>query len=171
MRFLHSLWLIDCAAHLVILSLKGRLFLLPHSVNHLQRFAQLAQSLRCIWKSIAIRSIFLLIPARTDTKVQATMAQHIKGAGHLRHQGRIAIAIAGHNLPHTDAFRIACQSRQRHPALKCHLLRGVGNRMKVINQPDCLKTCLIGGLSHICHRLISFNRIFNPYQTHRPAIW
>src|SRR2546430_609272 len=89
MRFLHSLWLVDCAAHLVILSLKGRLFLLPHCVNHLQRFTQLAQALRCIWKSIAIRSIFLLIPARTYAKVQATMAQHIKGAGHLRHQGRI----------------------------------------------------------------------------------
>src|SRR5256886_2680237 len=89
MRFLHSLWLVDCAAHLVILSLKGRLFLLPHCVNHLQRFTQLAQALRCIWKSIAIRSIFLLIPARTYAKVQATMAQHIKGAGHLRHQGQI----------------------------------------------------------------------------------
>ena len=38
-------------------------------------------------------------------------------------QGRIAIAIACHNLSRTDAFRIACQSRQRHPALKCHLLR------------------------------------------------
>src|SRR2546421_11452086 len=76
-RFLHPFWLINRAAHVVILPLKGRLFLLPHSVNDLERFAQLAQALRSIWKRIAIRSIFMLIPARADAKVQATMAQHI----------------------------------------------------------------------------------------------
>src|SRR6516164_992351 len=77
-RLLSSLWLIDCASHLVILSFKGCLFLYPHCQNHLQSLTQLAQAFRCIRKWIAIRSIFMLVPTCADAEIQTTMAQNIE---------------------------------------------------------------------------------------------
>src|SRR5947209_3983653 len=110
---LYTLWLINRTTHVVILPFKGRLFLLPHSVNDLEGFAQLAQTLRRIGKGIAIRSIFMLIPTRPDAKVQATMAQHIESTRHLRQPGRLKSPKGGKKRTISARMRKNLTSRDR----------------------------------------------------------
>src|SRR5215472_735116 len=112
MRLLHALGLVDRAVYPVVFALEMGLWLLPHGMNDLERFTQHAQALRRTGKGIAIGPIFMLIPARANTKVQAAMAEDIEGTGHFGEQGRISIAIAGHNRAYAHAFCIARHGSQ-----------------------------------------------------------
>src|SRR5579883_1886128 len=83
MRFLYSLWLVDCTFDLEIVALKDRFFLRPHGANDLEGVAQLAQALGCIGIGVAVGPILMFIPAGADAKIQPSMAQHVDGTGHL----------------------------------------------------------------------------------------
>src|SRR5216684_7971434 len=147
MWFLDALGLINCTTHPIIVALEVRLLLGPHRQNDLNRLAQMTQTLWRIRVLIAISAIFVLIPASPDAKVQATMREHVYGARHFCQQRRMAIAIARDHLADAYVPGITRQRSRAHPALKRHFLRGVWNRVKVVNEPGGSETNLVSRLS------------------------
>ncbi len=70
------------ATYLIILAEKGDLSLFPQRQNHLDRFAQLAQTLR-IWRIVvAIGPILGLKATRPDPNGESSMREHIDGRSH-----------------------------------------------------------------------------------------
>ena len=84
MGLLHPFGLVDRAANLVIVSLKGGLLLVSQSQNDLDGFAELPQALWRIGILVAIGVILLLVPACSDAKGVAPMREHIEGRSHFR---------------------------------------------------------------------------------------
>src|SRR6266704_4836290 len=140
MWLLDALGLINGTTYLIIGALEVRLLIFPPRQHNLDRLAQLPQAQRRIRIRIAIRAIFVLIPARPDAKVQAAMREHVDGARHFGEQRRMAIAIARDHLADADGPGITRQRSGAHPAFKRHFLRGAWNRVKVINEPDGSET-------------------------------
>src|SRR5713226_7180335 len=170
MWFLDTLGLINGTTHLIIVALEVRLLLGPHRQNDLNRLAQMTQTLRGLRILIAIGAIFVLIPARPDAKVQATMREHVYSARHFGQQRRMAIAIARDHLADAYVAGITRQRSRTHPAFKRHFRRRVGDRMKVVNQPGGSETNLVSRLSHTRHRFVGFHRVLDPCQIHGPAL-
>jgi hypothetical protein len=95
----------------------------------------------------------------------------IESARHLHQQRGIAITITGDHLPNAYPLGIACQGRGTGPALKGHFLRRLGNRMKVVYEPNRLIPTRLSSLRHACHRFVGFHWIGDPYQIHQPTLW
>jgi len=95
MRLLDPFGLVDRATYLVVLAFKDRFFLCPHSQDYLNGITQAAQTFSCVRILIAIGAIFVLKPACSNTKVQASVAENIDCAGHFGEQSRITITVAG----------------------------------------------------------------------------
>src|SRR5579885_2614598 len=108
MWLLYPLWLINSATYLIILTLKESFVLCPRGQNHLHGFAELPQALWCLWILVAIRPIFLLMPAGSNAQRQPTMADHINGTCHFCQQSWMAIAVAGDHLPDPHSSGIPC---------------------------------------------------------------
>ena len=64
------------------------------------------------------------------------MTERIDGTGHFGQQCRIAITIARDHLTQAHPPGIACQSGSARPAFEGHLLRGSGDRVEVVIEPD-----------------------------------
>src|SRR5438309_1447639 len=124
MRFLYPFGLVDSTFDLVVGAFKGGFILCPHCQDDLNRLVQTLQAFACIWIGVAIGTIFFLIPARTNAKIEATMTEYINSAGHLREKRRIAITVTGHHLTKTHAFRVASQGGSADPAFESHFLSG-----------------------------------------------
>src|SRR5215471_1445189 len=106
MWLLHALRLVDRTTHLVIVPLKIRFLIMPHLQDDLYSFAQVAQADRIIWVLVAICLVLVLIPAGADAEGKSSMAQNVHCTCHFCQQCRIAIAIAGDDLPdaHTSGI-------------------------------------------------------------------
>src|ERR1051326_8504318 len=109
MRPLHPFGLVDRPLNLVVGPFKAGLLLRPHGEDDLHRLAQSLQTFGRLRIRVTISTVFVLVPARPNTQVEATMTERIDGARHLGEKRGIAIAITRHYLTYTHAFRIACQ--------------------------------------------------------------
>src|SRR5579875_940965 len=81
MWLLDAFGLIDRTIDMIIFPLEDSFFLRPQRQNDLDSLAQIAQALRSVGIVVAIGAIFVLIPAGTDAKIEAPVAQHVHGAG------------------------------------------------------------------------------------------
>src|SRR5229473_5145554 len=170
MRLLHPFGLVDSPIDLVVFPFKCGFVLRPHRQNDLDCFVQTLQAFACSRIGIAICAVFVLEPARTDTKIEAAMAEYIHGAGYFCQERGIAIAITCHHLTNANAFRIASEGGGACPTFKGHLLRGGGNGMEMIVEPDRVKAQCFGFLCDAGHCFICLNRIGNAHQVHAPAL-
>src|SRR5712692_2196310 len=170
MWLLDALGLINGTTHLVILALKGGLFLCPHGANHLDRLAQLTQTFRGIRIRIAVSAVLVLIPACSNAEIEPSVTEYIDGARHFCQQRGMAITIARDHLADTYVAGITRQCSRAHPAFKRYFLRGVWNRVKMVNEPGGSEADLVSRLRNPPHRFIGFHRVLDMCQIHGPAL-
>ena len=132
---MHAFGLVYRAPDLVILALERGIGLFPHGMEHLQGFTQHAQPLRTIGEGVAVGLILLLVPAGADAEVEASVAQHVDGRGHLSEQSWGPVAVAGHHLAYAHPGGLAGQGRRGYPALEIGFQGGRGHGVEVVVQP------------------------------------
>ena len=170
MRLLHGLRFVDCAAHLVVLTFKRRLVLGPHRLDHLQGFAQHAKALRSVGVLIAIGVVLVVVPARADAQNQPAMTHHVDSARHLGQQRGRAIAVAGDHLAKPDRAGVACQRRDRGPALEDRLQAWLRDRVEVVVEKDRVVARLLRLARAAAHRLVLLDWIRNVGEVHAPTL-
>src|SRR5438094_245375 len=136
MRFLCPFGLVDGTSDLIVGPFKGGFVLRPHRQDDLNRLAQTTQALTCTRIGVAIATILVLVPTRSDTQFKTAMTEYIDSAGHLCKQRWIAIAVTGHDLTNAHTFRVASQGGDARPSFKGHLLDGWRDGMEVCVEHD-----------------------------------
>src|SRR6266851_5895363 len=159
MCLLDALGLINGTTHLIILTFKGGLLLSPQRPDDLNRLAQLTQTFRGIRIRIAVSAVLVLIPARSNPEIEPSVTEYIDGARHFCQQRGMAITIARDHLADTYVAGITRQCSRAHPAFKRYFLRGVWNRVKVVNEPGGSEADLVSRLRNPRHRFIGFHRV------------
>ncbi len=162
--------LVDSTMYLGVLPCKDRILLGPHFQDDLCSFTSLGEACCCVGKGITVRPIFLFVPTRIDTQIDADVTERIDSAGHLGEQGRVPITGAGHHLIDSHMLCVARQSGGAGSTFKGHLLAGGGNRVEVVIGPDRVKAERFGFLGNAGHHFVGLDRIGNARQVQAPAL-
>src|SRR5712691_13546623 len=136
MRLLYPFGLVDGPLDLVIGAFKAGFLLRPYGQDDLDRLAQALQAFSRLRIGVAVGTVLVLVPARANDKIEATVAEGIDGAGHFGEKRGVAIAVTGHYLTNAHAFRVARQGSGAGPALESHFLAGHRNGVEMIVEPD-----------------------------------
>ena len=116
--------------------LERRVLLGPHQPADLDDLFELSRAARGGRREVvAVGQVFVLPPAGADAEHEASAGKHLERGGHLRDQGRVAVAVPEHVVAQHDVGERRRQPGERGPAFEEALLLLAVEAVEVVGDP------------------------------------
>src|SRR5829696_1038043 len=102
MRLLDTFRLVDWPVDRMVLTIETRVVLGPHTVDDLAGLSEHTHPVTKLGEAVAISPPLVLVPARSDARIQPAMASHVYRRSDLGIQRRITVAVTADHLPYLD---------------------------------------------------------------------
>src|SRR5215208_3703986 len=170
MRLLDTFRLVDRPVNRIVLALKLGVILGPHAVDDLARLSDHPHPVTKLGEAIAISPPLVLVPARSDARIQPAMTSNVYRRGDLGIQCRVTVAVTADHLPNLDILCVAGEGGCNRPALEAGLKLWRGDGMEVVEDPDRVPPSLIGHACEPRHRLVLLDGVIYLGKVHPPAL-
>src|SRR5215212_6804175 len=170
MRLLDTLGLVDWPVNRIVLAFKRSVIFRPHAMNDLAGLSEHPHPVTKLGEAIPISSPLVLVPARSDARIQPSMASHVYSRSDLRIQRGVTVAVTADHLPNLDILRVAGEGGCDRPALEASLKFWRGDGMEVVEDPDRVPPSLIGHTCDSRHGLVLLDRVLYLGKVHPPPL-
>src|SRR5919107_3488116 len=170
MRLLDTFGLVDGRVNRIVFAFKLGVILRPHAVDDLAGLSEHPHPVTKLGEAKAISPPLVLVPARSDARIQPAVACDVHRGGDLGIQRRVTVTVTADHLSYLDVLCVPRKRRAYRPALEAGLKLWCGDSMEVVEDPDGIPPSLIGHACDPRHGLVLFDGIVDLRQVHPPPL-